>query len=495
MNYCDSLFSISPELHAAKALVELDTGKELTFRELQSKVKIFAHYLSEQGITSKSTVVIHLFNGIDVVVAHMATLYLGAVSCLIDPLTQPNSLPYYTGETEAELLLTHAPDSRLPEEIVANLNRVQADTIKDVIENGTDELTSAPYDWSEDEVCAIYYTSGTTSKPKGVTLTTKNHFSHLILAEKYWKPGDNTSKHLCFVPFSHGYGSVCVVPIALQAGAPTYILRSFHPGKVVEAIENHGITHMYGVPSHYQQLLRFDMYHDSLKKLEAVFCAAAKLEIQTMEQWKEVTGFHIDEGYGLIETSTGVVFRINDVPRSTGHVGLCPDPELVEIGILDPSGKPLPVGEEGEIAVRGDSVMPGYLKKPEENDRVFVDGWFKTGDKGYITNDKQLFMTGRIKDIINIAGIKISPYEVEAVLNNHDIVAQSVVVAAEDALYGEVVKAFVQLEKGQELSERDLIKFAQEHLISFQVPKKVEFLDAFPTNNMGKIDRKALRAL
>jgi long-chain acyl-CoA synthetase len=176
-------------------------------------------------------------------------------------------------------------------------------------------------------------------------------------------------------------------------------------------------------------------------------------------------------------------------------MGPCPEPSLVEVDILDPkTHEPLPRGEIGEIAVRGKSVMKGYLNNKEETRRVMQGGRFLTGDKGYIDENGQLFMTGRIKDIINIAGIKISPYEVEAVLNNHPAVAESVVVSVPNALYGEAVKAYVRIRKGAAATERELIRFAAEHLINFQVPKQIDFVDAFPLNNMGKLDRNKLKA-
>ncbi len=217
--------------------------------------------------------------------------------------------------------------------------------------------------------------------------------------------------------------------------------------------------------------------------------------MELMEKWEKVTGIVLNEGYGLIETDCGIVWRVGQKPQGTGHMGVCPDPSLIEIGILDSSNNPLPIGKVGEIAVRGASLMKGYLNKPDENKRVFVNGWFKTGDKGYVSEDNQLFMTGRIKDIINIAGIKISPFEVEAVLDKHNAVSQSVVVAVEDTLYGEVVKAYVQKEPESTVTERELIKYVAEHLMSFQVPKTIEFVESFPLNNMGKIDRKKLRSV
>lgn len=495
MNYCTPLFTLPAHFDQKDALIEPDTGKKVTYSELKERVLRYASSLASEGISSGDTVVIHLYNTIDAAIAHLAIQYIGAVSCLVDPLTQPKALPYYTDETEAKLLISQSPSSALPSEITEKIMVLSADTIEERSIQTEITVSEDPFSWPREEICFIYYTSGTTGNPKGVTLTSANHENFFEITDKYWQPVDENSRHICFVPLSHGFGSIFLLPITFRTGAQLYILRSFHPGKVAEAIDAHDITHIYGVPSHYQQLLRFTPYHGALKKLKMAFCAAAKLEFDTMQQWKEVAGFHLDEGYGLIETTGGVVWRVGDEPRATGHVGECPDPSLVEIGILDFDGKPVPAGEEGEIAVRGRSVTPGYLKKPEENQRVFVDGWFRTGDKGYISEDNQLFMTGRYKDIINIAGIKISPYEVEAVVNDHPSVEQAIVVAAEDALYGEVVKAHVMIKKDQQLSERELIKYASEHLINFQVPKIVNFVDAFPTNNMGKIDRKALRTL
>lgn len=174
-------------------------------------------------------------------------------------------------------------------------------------------------------------------------------------------------------------------------------------------------------------------------------------------------------------------------------MGPCPDDNLVEFGIFDEFGTRLLAGESGQIGVRGKSLMKGYLESSPEVLRT--DGWFMTGDKGYITEDGHLFMTGRIKDIINIAGIKVSPYEVEAVLQKHPAVAEVAVVAAPDPLYGEVVKAYVRTAPEIGVSERDLIRFAAEHLMNFQVPKRIEFVDALPLTNLGKLDRKRLREL
>ncbi len=495
MNYTQALFDLPDSLLAKPAFHERDTGAYLTFGGLQQTVRRWARQLQCQGVQPGDAVAIHLHNGLDFVVAHMATQYLGAVSCLLDPLAQPKSLPYFLTKTGAKLLFTHLPLAQLTAETTSLALAVAPDTFAKKAEALPPETSpAAPHDWAPKATCYVYFTSGTTSAPKGVELCGANHENFYRIADKYWQPCGETDKHLAFVPFSHGFGSVFLIPWTIRTRSELHILRSFHPGKVTEAIESVGITHLYGVPSHYQQLLRFPPFHAPLRKLKMSFCAAAKLESQTVEEWKTVTGNRLHEGYGLIETTGGVVWRVHDDALCTGHVGECPDPSLIEIGILDEEGNLQPSGTEGEISVRGGSVMKGYLNQPDENARVFHDGWFRTGDKGYVDKNRQLFMTGRIKDIINIAGIKISPFEVEAVLNEHPEVDEAVVVAADDKLYGEVVKAFVVRKTGTGLTERDLIRYAGQHLINFQVPKQIEFVSSFPLNNMGKVDRKALRS-
>jgi long-chain acyl-CoA synthetase len=312
-------------------------------------------------------------------------------------------------------------------------------------------------------------------------LSQGNHENFTRICSRYWQPVEEDSRHLCFVPFSHGFGTVFLVPLALRTASELYLLRAFHPLRVSEAIEAHGITHLYGVPSHYQQL-------------KMAFCAAAKLQHELMLEWEKTTGIILCEGYGLIETCCGTVWRVGTPSLGTGHMGPSPEPSLVELAIFDTDGHALPPLTTGQIAVRGPSIMKGYLNQPDETARVMRDGWFMTGDEGHITESGELFLTGRIKDIINIAGIKVSPYEVEAVLHLHPAVLEAAVVAAADPLYGEVVKAYVRTRETFDLSERDLIRFASEHLMNFQVPKSIEFVETFPLNNMGKLDRNQLRA-
>lgn len=478
------------------AFIEVDTGDHLSFNGLLERVDRCVVRLRALGIAAGDSVVIHLYNSIDAVAVHLAVQYLGAISCFVDALVQPNSLAYYLEKTSARLLLTHLASDRVLLEQGSStlLHEIRQFMQLDVSERLGEQKTE-PYAWSGEETRYVYFTSGTTSMPKGVMLTSDNHRSFQRICREYWQPANEHSRHLCFVPFSHGFGTVFLVPLTLWTGSTLCILRAFHPLKVIEAIEAQRITHLYGVPSHYRQLLRVGQGAASLRHLQMAFCAAAKLEHELSLEWHAATGVELSEGYGLIETCCGIVWRVASPSQGTGHMGPCPDRSLVEVAIFDRENRRLPPGETGEIAVRGPSVMKGYLDDELETRRVMVDGWFRTGDEGHITRDNQLFMTGRIKDVINIAGIKVSPYEVEAVLNGHPDVQLSVVVGVSDPLYGEVVKAFVQTKPGRVVEERDLVRFAAQRLINFQVPKRVEFVERFPLNNMGKLDRVRLRTL
>lgn len=494
MNYCESLWNVSAECLDRIVFTEVESDTAVTYQELKGHIRQWANFFLQQGIQPGDVVCLHIYNSLPFVYAHMAAQYIGAVSCMLDPLAQPKSLPYHIQQTQSRLLLTHSPQV-LQEVSGLCTTMLVSDVEKQTIQLDSAEVSVPMYDWDKKSTSYIYYTSGTTSLPKGVPLTYSNHENFFKIAETFWKPSDSSSKHICFVPFSHGFGSVFLIPWTIRTESETFIMRSFQPLKVEELIRTQGVTHIYGVPSHYQQLLKFPQFHASLRHLQMAFCAAAKLDQGIMDAWKQVTGNPLHEGYGLIETTGGIVWRVHQSPLQTGHVGGCPSRDLIEVEIMDEKDSIVSPGTEGEIVVRGKSVTQGYLKMPEENAKIFRGGWFHTGDKGFITEDRQLVMTGRIKDIINIAGIKISPYEVETVLNSHDQVENSVVVSAEDHLYGEVVKAFVVLKSGALCSERDLIKFASQHLINFQVPKMIVFVGDFPKNNMGKVDRKQLRSL
>lgn len=497
MNYCDWLYGVREEWLDNTALVDANDGRRFSYRELQAAARNLAGHLRALGYGPGDVIATHLYNSAEAVIAHLSIQYAGGTSCLLDPLVTPQGLAYYLQDSGARCLLTHLDADKargaVPSAAVPDPIRVlSAAQIADLWERPPDRVLAEPHEFGEDDVAAIFYTSGTTSQPKGVMLPPRSFrslFRIFVRACYTYTPEDSL---LCFVPFSHGYGSKAIFLPCVHFGAKLVMLRSFQPYKVAELVAQEKITHLFGVPAHYQQLLRRDELIAPLRNLKAAFTAAALIKLETAQEWQEKVGFCLDEGYGLIETCTGVAFRLRSLPERLGHMGGYPD-DLVEIEIVDEENRILPANQRGEIAVRGPSVMLGYLNRPEETARALSGGWFHTGDMGYKDERGQLFMTGRIKDVINIAGIKVAPVEIEAALNEHPAVIESAVVGVPDETYGEVVQAFVQAPVDAGINERTLVLYLQKKLMSFQVPKRITFVEAMPRNNMGKIDKNALR--
>lgn len=492
MNYTDVLFHSPERFRDNCALIDANSGRAWSYVELQTAVLNLAGHLRWAGFRPGEVVTTHLYNGAEAVIAHLAIQYIGGVSCLLDPLVTAEGLPWYLHDAGAVGVLTHLPPESTAGAPAACRRWLTTAEIGAMADDPPAAMVGEPaHDFYPDQLAAIFYTSGTTSRPKGVMLSPRNFQTHMQIFSRAvysYAPGDRL---LCFVPFSHGYGSKSIFLPCLEAGATLVIMRSFQPWKVAEIIARDHITHLFGVPAHFQQLLRKEELIMPLRGLKAAFSAAALLKVETALEWYEKTGFYLDEGYGLIETCTGVSFRRGSLPECPGHIGTSPA-GLVTVSIADAALNLLPPGERGEIVVRGPCVMLGYLNRPEETARALEQGWFRTGDMGYRTAADQLIMTGRIKDVINIAGIKVAPFEIEGALNEHPAVIESAVIGIEDEAYGEVVKAFVKRRAEAVIDERDLKLWLQKKLMNFQVPKVITFIDDFPRNNMGKIDKKAL---
>jgi long-chain acyl-CoA synthetase len=494
VNYCDALFGVPEEWRANEALIDSDSTRRYTYGQLQLAVRRLSAFLRREGFRPGDVVATHLYNSAEAVITHLAVQHAGCVTCLLDPLLPAGALGYYVSDTRARCLVSHAAGALPPGALPAEIRLLgPADIIREAEERRAPAAVSPPHDFAPDDVAAIFYTSGTTSQPKGVMLTPRSFFSHVRIFSRACYRYDPGDRLLCFVPFSHGYGSKSIFLPCLQDGAAVVMMRSFQPVRIAEVAVRERLTHIFGVPAHFQQLLRREEFFGPLRQLKAAFSAAALLKLETAREWKERVGFALDEGYGLIETCTGVAFRLGTVPDRLGNVGTYPD-DLVSVEIADEHLRLLPRGERGEIVVRGESVMKGYLNRPEETARALQEGWFRTGDMGYKTAANEIVLVGRIKDVINVAGVKVAPFEVEAALNEHPAVNESAVLGVEDAMYGEVVTAFVKPRHGAVPDERELIQFLQKRLMNFQVPKSIVVVEDFPRTTIGKIDKKALRA-
>ncbi len=492
MNYCSSLFNIGRENLDRSALVEAETGRRFTYRQLQGAVKSCASYLINRGYRERCVIATHLYNGAEAVIAHLAVQYLGHVSCILDPLLRPSELRYYLRDSGSRCLISHGEKGVPAGSSVPGVESIGSREIEQALDAGGPMAAQRePHVYGENELSTLLYTSGTTSLPKAVMLPARCFPAIVSIVRDHVYAYGPEDRLLCFVPFSHAYGSKFLLLPAFAAGATLVMLRSFHPAKIARAIEMERITHLYGVPSHFQQLLRNEALFPALRSLKASFSAAAPLGQQTALDWLANIGHPLQEGYGLSETTTLVTFRRSPIPEPAGNVGV-PSPVVTRVEVVDENGRQVADGTVGEMRIRGANVMLGYWNRPEETGASLVGGWFRTGDCAYRRADGSLVLCGRYKELINVAGIKVAPYEIEVVLGEHPAVADAAALGVPDATYGEVPRAYVILKPGKAVTERQLSRFASERLSPLKLPKEVRFVDGFPRNNIGKVDKREL---
>jgi len=345
---------------------------------------------------------------------------------------------------------------------------------------------------ADGDLAVILYTSGTTGRPKGVALSHANLASNARAAASLYEL-DRERWSLGVLPLSHSYGLV-TLNAGNILGTKSVLLRWFNPEAVLDAIARFRVQSMAGVPTMYVYLLNYpDADRFDTSSMRSWGSGAAALASEIVEPFEKKFGGRLLEGYGLTEASPVVsTTRLSGV-RKLGSVGQ-PIPG-VEVTILDDEDRALPVGETGEIGVRGPNVMVGYYGLPEETARALRNGWLHTGDVGRLDADGFLYVVERKKDLIIRGGFNIYPREVEEVLYAHPAVAEAAVVGMHDPLMGEEVCAFVALKGGAAADAAAIIGFCQSRLAKYKCPREVRFLPSLPKNPVGKILRKELRTL
>lgn len=345
-------------------------------------------------------------------------------------------------------------------------------------------------DWRDDELACLLYTSGTSGKPKGVMLSAGNLSSNVEQCVE-WARFDSRDVILGVLPQFHSFGLTVLTLLPLAVGGRAVYTAKFVPKRIVELAREHRPTALVAIPSMYNalRLLRSGS-RDDFASLRYCVSGGEPLPRAVMEGFRERYGITICEGYGLTETSPVTNWCRPEEYRwkSVGR----PLPG-VEERIVSPEGVVLPPGEDGEVRIRGPNVMLGYHNLPEETRAAFdEEGFFRTGDMGRFDSDGHLMITGRIKEMLIIAGENVFPSEIEEVLNQHPAVKDSAVIGMHDESRGEVPLAFVELREGERTDERTLRAFCRERMSQFKVPREIRFLSALPRTPTGKIVRRKL---
>ncbi len=349
-----------------------------------------------------------------------------------------------------------------------------------------------PHAVRDDEVALIMYTSGTTGLPKGAMLTHANILWNNINAMHAFATADDERVLVC-APLFHIGGLNVVTLLAVQRGGTVHLMRSFDAKGVLDAIERYRIHSMFGVPAMFLFMSQQpDFSRRDLSSLTLLICGGAPVPEALIETWGR-RGVDFVQGYGLTETSPFCTLLPRaDLKRKVGSAGVAP--MFTEVRLVDAENRPVPLGERGEIAVRGPNVMKGYWNRSEATaEAIDAEGWFHTGDIGRQDDEGYFYVLDRKKDMVITGGENVYPAEVESVLYEVPEVAEAGVIGLPDEKWGERVVAVVVRKPGASLSAEDIVAFACGRLARYKVPRQVEFVAALPRNAQGKVLKRVLR--
>ena len=347
-------------------------------------------------------------------------------------------------------------------------------------------------DRDPEEPAVLLYTSGTTGKPKGVTLTHRNFIVQcrdvvteiLALTEKDTVIG--------VLPLFHVYGLANGLVSAVYFACAFSLIPQYSPQNLMENIANVKASILIAIPNMYMHLVQLARARRQTIPTSLRYCVSggAPLPRSTMEDFRKTFDTEISEGYGLTETTSAVCANLSGEGYRQGSIGR--PASAIEMKVFDDEDNELPAGEVGEIVINGGVLTPGYWNLPEETEELLRNGWLHTGDLGYQDEDGYFFITDRKKDLIVRGGFNISPREIEELLYTHPKVQDAAVLGVTDKREHEVVKAFVVPAEGEELTEREVYEYCSQHLSAYKVPKIVELCDSVPKSATGKVLKKEL---
>lgn len=472
-------------------------GRSFTYCELDEAVNRAANGLRGLEVERGDRVALYMPNIPEFVIAYLATLKIGAIAVSVNALLKSDEVHFVLQDSGAcvvvttETLRPHVPDDRLDaiKHILIAEGRAQdALSLEEVMSRASGAACAVSL--SRHDPAAIVYTSGTTGFPKGATLSHGNIVSNAFSKNHYcgMRPADRI---LLFLPLFHCFGQNAILNSGLYACSTIVLQRRFDPELALNVADDEKITMFFGVPTTFIALLNQTTIGQKLASVRYYLSGGAPLPVEIAHRWREQFRIDINIGYGLTETSPFASYN-HEFRYKPGSVGT--PIENVEMQIIDPdTGQPLPPGEHGEIAIRGPNVMSGYWNRPQETAAVLQDGWFHSGDIGFMDEEGYFYVVDRLKDMINVGGLKVYPVEVENILYQHPAVAEAAVYGIPDRLMGERVKASLVLKANQTVGEAELLAFCRQRLADFKVPAIVEFVESLPKNAPGKILKRVLR--
>ncbi|MGB6986569.1 MAG: long-chain fatty acid--CoA ligase [Candidatus Aquilonibacter sp.] len=485
-----SILAESALRHPDRAAL-LAGSERVYYAQLWEQARRYAARLRALGVGAGDRVGILLLNTVDFPKAYYGALALGAVVVPIHALLTPGEIAFILHDAGVKVLISGGP-------LLANANAGAAEAGIAVFE------ATLPDDAPLDEIvtresgddAVILYTSGTTGRPKGAVLTQDNIVLNASVCVNDLFYVRKEDVFLAALPLFHAFGQTVVMNAAFRAGASLVLMPRFEGGAALDVMLAQNVTVFAGVPTMYIALLEAAKERAERPKLRVAVSGGSSLPLVVLEAFETSFGVPIYEGYGLSETSPVASFNQRDFGRKPGTVGR--GIWGVELDVVNAEIEdrivPLPVGELGEIVIRGHCVFKGYLNNPEATRAAIVQGWFRSGDLGTKDADGFITIVDRKKDMILRGGYNVYPREVEEVLMRHPAVKQVAVIGVPHETHGEeVVAVIVRSESGAPVTDEAIIAWSQEHLARYKYPRHVHFIDAMPLGPSGKVLKRELR--
>jgi long-chain acyl-CoA synthetase len=469
-------------------------GGRVTYSELDERINQTASALRQHGIRPGDRVLIQIGNAPEFIYSYFGIIRLGALVVPVNPMFTGSEIEGIASDCEPAAYIFD-PLSAVNATAVASSSSSLRWTLS-TTDFPTEVFTCDPLDepatYDEDDVCEILYTSGTTGRPKGAMLTHQGLYSNAVA---YKDALNSTSEDISLIvaPLYHSAAQTNCMNVMFVVGGTNFLLPRFHPELVLETLQDERITYFFGPPTMYTIMLNHPAIDQYTFNLRIAFTGSAPMAVDVHRRWKERFGFEILEGYGLTECSPVVTNHRPEGVKKLGSIG--PAIDGVEVRIFDEHDNEVPIGQIGELVVRGPNVMKGYWRNPQATAEVMRNGWFHTGDIAYQDEDGYFYIVDRKKDMIIRGGMKIYPREVEEVLYQYPKVLEASVVGMPHDVLGEEVKAFVTLRNSDDtLDVEDVRTFCKQKLAPYKVPTLFEVIEDMPKTLSGKIKKTDLRA-
>ncbi|WP_106769332.1 long-chain-fatty-acid--CoA ligase [Paenibacillus faecalis] len=503
-------------------------GKSMSYQSLLKSAYRMAHALQSKGVSRGDRVAIMLPNCPQVVISYYGVLLAGGVAVMTNPLYMEREISHQMKDSGAKVMITmdmfvsrvqkviadtdlkHLIVTSLPDYLPFPKNMLYpivakkagplpvvtygetVHSFKKLLAGSSDVPICEKVD-AEKDLAILQYTGGTTGVPKGVMLTHYNLISNTVQSAHWcYKVEEGKERYLAALPCFHVFGLTVLLHQAIYRGSELILVPKFELKMILELIRKKRPTLFPGAPTMYIALINHPRIREyDLSSINACISGSAALPVEVQDTFEELTKGRLIEGYGLTEASP--ITHANPIwgRRKIGTIGV-PLPDTYAKVVNPETGEEVPIGEAGELIVKGPQVMIGYWNRPDETFDTLRNGWLFTGDMATMDEEGYFTIIDRKKDMIIASGYNIYPREIEEVLYEHPSVKEAVVVGVRDDYRGETVKAFIVLKDGAKPDPADLEKYCRSQLAAYKVPRQYVFRDSLPKTMIGKVLRRKL---